>query len=469
MVLAVVLVVASGVGAAAVSPSAVRVERAVEPDLDAFVKWGASLDILPDVFAQDFPDAALVFLLAQVAGYDVSVPGPVVVPEGVSVPGMVLHLAKRAGTASALAPEDLAAFAQLDARVAGPLLTLLVAVDQAWTLRDQAFGGVTLEELALLRDDPASEEAAAVATQIDLDPLVDAAILLLDTLETSTIPLLQAAIDAGAWPEDGAWDPAGVLRLGSMGDDHEDLDRIIQIDPRGNDNYTNNAGGPFRHDNILGFLPINSIHLDFAGDDEHYRKYGSYRMGAGAFSVGIMRDLAGNDTYYGGAYQWGFSLFGVGLAHDDSGNDMIRGVTGTAGHSTGGGLAVARNDNGDDRYLLYHIGGGYADFSLATAAPVALLWDRGGDDEYAATENSLALYGYSSAGERGWFLDEGTGDDIYETATKYPSSPYAHGCNACEWRLEELVDPTGQARPRGVDEIGDLGYLIQKDLELTFG
>ena len=471
------LVVASSVGAVSL-----REVVPADANVAALAKWGVSLDALPVAFPDDFSDAALVFLLAQVAGHEVRVPEPVRVPAGVSVPGMVLHLAQRAGTASELAPEDLVPLAGLDPAVSAPVLALLVAIDEAWTLREQAVAKLSIAERAELAQvgAVATPRQLELAAQVDMQPMLEAAILLLDTLESVAIPALQAAFDAGLWPAVPVADPAGVLRLGGGGADHETTERILHIDPAGNDLHETNMGGTRVEQNVgdPGFLAPISIGLDLAGDDTYdYRPvtHGHYpqaSLGSGHLGIGILHDLQGNDDYACDIYCNAYANRGVGYLRDHAGDDSY--YVGAYGLAVAilDGQGIHRDDAGNDERLVGVGTGAHTSSNQGSHhAEVALLWDRDGQDSYDLLTNNPGNYGIAEGGARAWLVDEGTQLDYY--ATGDPSrvgTTWQHGCNDCEWQIhEDAPGLDGHYRTRGVDNYGGLAYVLARDISTTTG
>lgn len=412
-----------------------------------------------DVSSLALSDGELVRLLALEVGVDARHPAPLVVPSGVNVPGLVWKLAQRGGVEGELAAEDLAAFARLDARVAEPVVALLFAVDVAWAMRDEAFRGLTLEEqleldaLVTTGSDPV--RLRALAAEIDMEMLVNAAILLLDTLDGIVMPQLRALGGSDAWPAGGAWDPAGVLRIGSTGNDLEAADRIVQIDPRGNDVYWNNAGA-----GTLGTAGrLLGVSIDLAGDDVYDRGVDRPSHGAGRFGIGILYEIAGDDFYNANSDSQGAGVLGVGFLREFAGNDTYATGGGTLGYGGEAGIGVLREDAGEDEYLAGGLAGGAAE----GAAAIGLLWDRAGVDRYTQRYAGLdIMYGYGEDDGRGWLVDDGTDVDHYSTGNPPPGRD-THGCNDCTWRAGRDGD-LGPPLGRGNDNMGGLARLLADDV-----
>ena len=128
----------------------------------------------PPLLPKDFRDADLLRLLAAKEGDRPSAQALRAVPAGTTLDGMVTKLAERAG--KRVTSADLAPFAKLDPSVAGPTTLLLFAVDQAWTMRDQAFAKLSLDEqrelLARLEAHQDDARTAALAAQVDEPTLI---------------------------------------------------------------------------------------------------------------------------------------------------------------------------------------------------------------------------------------------------------------------------------------------------------
>jgi hypothetical protein len=406
----------------------------------------------------DLSDSDLVhLLLASSAWGDVRAPA-LMVPHDASLVGLVVKLGERAHLEPT--PADLAAYARLDPRVAAPVATLLAAVDQAWELRDRAFEKLTPDErvelarLVLAGD--ASPRRAELELSVSPEFLFQAALLVLDTVDGIVTPALQDAVAHGAWPPAGVSDSVGILRLGSTGNDLEAKNRIVQIDPMGDDTYWNNAGGTTLLDDLDPTTPDYSIavSLDFEGNDMYYNTAKQFIQGAGSLGIGMLKDYAGNDTYRCGIHCQGNDAEGFGLHRDYIGNDAY--ASGSRAVGSGDYLSVFREDQGNDNYTVGSASGGASDADEATG----LLWDRAGRDQYRLNAGtSYPAYGWSDGGGRGWLVDEGQEIDYYQTAL---SISHPHGCNNCSWIAGEPGDFTN-TNGRGNDNAGGLASLLSED------
>src|SRR5262249_21516314 len=106
----------------------------------------------------------------------------------------------------------------------------------------------------------------------------------------------------------------GPVVIGGPGPTVYRRDAALAVDLAGDGLYESRAGGtadPGR--------PI-AIVIDVDGDDR-YVSTAPFAQGAAAFGVGILLDLAGDDTYVAGDLAQGTGLFGIGVLIDAAGND----------------------------------------------------------------------------------------------------------------------------------------------------
>lgn len=408
--------------------------------------------------AWDPSNAELVRALALVVGYDVRAPA-LHVPTDATLQGMLLHIGERGGTP--LAPEDVEPFLALDTRVQTPVLMMLLAIDQAWTLRDHAFRHIDADEMRELADltlagQYATPRYVELHAQVDPLPLFEAAILLMDTLDAIVIPAVREAHAVGVWPPLAVADPVGIVRLGSGGNDYDDVVRMLQIDPAGNDMHYNNAGGNTLLSDLNAIStrdwPI-AVHVDFEGTDI-YVSTATDSQGSAFAGLGIMLDLSGDDSYRGHRSAQGVGVVGIGYHRDYQGND-VRWVGGGGGGGMGTTLGILRDDGGDDEFESYSPSGGYAIHEGA----LGLLWDRAGRDQYQTA--AVDSFGWGDDAGRGWLVDEGLANDYYSTA--YAQIEYRHGCNDCSWHVGTTGDIDPAARGRGNDNSGGLAKLLAED------
>ncbi|HET6404930.1 MAG TPA: hypothetical protein VFH78_09795 [Candidatus Thermoplasmatota archaeon] len=406
------------------------------------------VDVEPLVapFPTDITDAEVLMLLAPQLGV---APTRLSIPQadlaGTSLGALVERFAARAELV--VTPEEVAAFDALDPRLALPVATMLLAMEQAWTLRDRAFADWTPEEIEATQ--AALREGAPLPRLPDpqtMEDLVNAAILLSDAIESIVIPQLQAAADAGVWPATAVADAAGVLRVGGTGNDVETLDRFLMVDARGDDTYHNNAGGGF----VSIATPQRSrpvaVAIDLRGNDVYRQPAVFPAFGAGAFGLGVLYALGGDDRYEptssGGSA--GFGSLGVGIFRDTAGKDWHYGHS-SLGYSNFG-FGYFRDDGGDDYYRAWFSAGGFAD-----NGGLGVFWDRGGTDSYVSSSGVVELWGYSRRGGSGWFVDESTAEDQWRALN---GVPHPLACNDCTWAAG--TDDGGQ----GNDNRGGLAAII---------
>lgn len=247
-------------------------------------------------------------------------------------------------------PAEIARLAAPVAAAPGPPLELSVLLDPYVAQLAEAQRALRTAlpgQLRLHAGFPAPEMQRAVAAAVDAHALQRATSLFV----AANARLVQALRAAGArvlFPPGGArivFD-AGVIVVGTVGDDTHALAPLrdsrvfVIIEPGGNDRYTGS-------DVVLhGLAAI----IDLGGDDR-YESDGS-AWGAAIGGVSLLIDVSGNDAHDAGEFGLGAALAGLGAVID------------LAGH---------------DRYRLRAFGQG-----LGFARGTGLLWDRAGNDHYAA-------------------------------------------------------------------------------------
>jgi HEAT repeat protein len=164
----------------------------------------------------------------------------------------------------------------------------------------------------------------------------------------------------------------GPMIVGGMGDNVYSDDFAVIIDLGGNDIYRCRAGG------AIGEIgnPY-SVVIDLEGDDFYMNQEKAVNQGAGFLGIGILIDLAGNDTYRSSNYSHGAGLFGVGLLYDQAGEDDYRGGYFCQGVGNVGVGMLLDNGYSDDRYLSQIWAQGFG-----SVFGYGLLRDAGGDDIY---------------------------------------------------------------------------------------
>lgn len=226
--------------------------------------------------------------------------------------------------------------------------------------------------------------------------------------------------------------PWGTIVLAGPGDDRHTADAAILIDIAGDDVYLNNCGGP-----VSNAIP-SALVIDFAGNDR-YESWVPFRIGSGAFGVGFLLDLAGDDSYVCMRGGEGAGLFGIGVLADYAGNDRYRAYDYAQGMGQFG-AGVLLDDDGDNLFE-----GHQACQGVGFPWGIGLLYAGGksGRDYYYCKGNEES--GYQDAGSFegwgqgigighrnfasggvGWLVDEG-GDDLYEGGTFSQGGGYYFG------------------------------------------
>lgn len=417
----------------------------------------------------DVSDAYVLYLLARSEGLDVRLlKADVPAAETLDLQALVLKLGARAN--APITAADARVFDALHPSVAGVVAQTLWAMDASWELRDRAFAGLTSaqeDELAgyVLAQDFQNPRAIELSLLVNRTQLIESAILLLDALDAIIIPQLVTLRDLQVWPDFAVADPATVLRIGSTGNDYEEMPRILQIDPRGDDHHANNAGATLLGDPLRRPLDVRiaaAVSIDLDGSDVYRRVAQAEHFpaqGAGELGIGIAHDLAGDDHFIAAAtFSRAAGDLGIGVLRDHAGNDRY--FHGGNGLGRAGGIGILRDDAGDDQYQSGPTASGFG-----TATGTGILWDRDGTDRYNGTGASATSYGFAIDGGRGWLVDEGPDEDYYASADPavVGTSTIKHGCNNCRWTAGIRGDALGSAPGgRGNDASGGLAALIHE-------
>jgi len=196
--------------------------------------------------------------------------------------------------------------------------------------------------------------------------------------------------------------PHGLLIVGTEGPDVYREDAWFIVDPGGDDLYLNNAGG------ARGPLRTACV-LDLGGDDRYLTR-APFSQGAAEFGVGMLIDLAGDDTYLGREFCQGAALVGVGLVLDGGGRDrFVADRFAQAAAAFGHGLLIAEGAEGDT-YHLEQFGQGFA-----RTAGYGILEDHGGNDRYTAgTKYPSEMYSQWTGGRTvHWSFVQGSAYGFY--------------------------------------------------------
>jgi hypothetical protein len=272
-----------------------------------------------------------------------------------------LHAREAAPVFDAAVPEALRRLAEPASALPGPLEPHLAALAEAQRALRGARRGAPVDAGALLLELESAPPSAAAQRQLaaGYDP---------QALERATALFLQAVAGlARARPAlqgPARFDsPVGTVSVGTPGDDEHGPEAAVILDPGGNDTYER---APVTGDGV-------SVIVDYGGDDD-YRGSDVAIQGLSA-----ILDLAGNDRYESGGPGWGAALGGVSVLVDYAGNDAYESGVFAQG-AAAAGLGALLDLGGDDTYRLRALGQG-----LGLAGGTGLLWDRAGNDSYAAS------------------------------------------------------------------------------------
>lgn len=168
--------------------------------------------------------------------------------------------------------------------------------------------------------------------------------------------------------------------ISGAGDDYHTGDFTVLIDIGGNDRYDLTYDPAQPHPRII---------IDLAGDDTYIGK-SPHTVGAGLFSLGLLIDWSGNDTYRAENFSIGSGFCGVGIVYDRAGDDRYWGDTFTQGAGAFG-LGVLFDESGRDVYQAAF----YAQaFGFTRGA--GLLIDRQGNDNYLAGDKYSDVLRYDN-------------------------------------------------------------------------
>ncbi len=231
---------------------------------------------------------------------------------------------------------------------------------------------------------------------------------------------------------------------------------LVVVDLEGNDIYRGVKPG-IQGGAVLGV----SVLMDAKGNDVYDAK--DVAQGACVGGVGVLIDNAGDDTYKGIKRVQGSALAGVGLLVDRAGNDAFRGalfaqgvggplgmgvLDDVAGADTyyGGGLFLDGYDDSPG-YDGFSQGCGYAPRGIANGG-LGVLLDGGGDDTYESDYFSMASGYWFAAG----FSRDFGGNDKRFGATRlaYDGGPRKESrfmrygvCFGCHYALGFMFDDAG--------------------------
>ncbi len=259
----------------------------------------------------------------------------------------------------------------------------------------------------------------------------------------------------------------GLIRIGTPHNDRYHGDFFMILDPGGDDIYQIQAclipghnryildfKGNDRYQGIEDFSAgfafcSEQLILDYQGNDEY--RVDHFGLAASIAGNSFLIDLAGNDRYQARGFGLGFSMLGHALLWDREGSDHYRGGGFTQAAALPGGIALMREDHGNDYYQcisdLEDIRDSRSRDSYAqgfamgirpwAGGGIAILQDLEGDDRYRGD------YFCQGCGFwQGWaMLWDGAGHD------RYLSTRYAQGCGVHQ-SVGILLDLAGHDRYR---------------------
>lgn len=296
--------------------------------------------------------------------------------------------------------------------LAGAIARLSAAVDAASVASHRAMRGISTKDIAAFARDGTQPKK-----QPEIGTLTAAAVLMLDAVDRE-LAVLEAQPSSTA-----NIDMCPTLAIDFGGDTrHPAFCRLI-VDLGGDDVYTGAAGANRPGDDA-------SLVVDLAGNDTYERFLEDDvvgAQGAGVGGVGVLVDVAGDDTYTAGTITakghgaalvaQGAGLLGVGVLADGGGRDTFRAETITVGsyaHVTAQGASIAGLG------LLAH-GPGSATY---TAVGRANIFDETGTIYSTGAAVTIAQGGGELGS--GALVDE-DGDDAYELVADSPSAAVAIG------------------------------------------
>ncbi|MBU0679005.1 MAG: hypothetical protein KJ626_12915 [Verrucomicrobia bacterium] len=217
---------------------------------------------------------------------------------------------------------------------------------------------------------PAAERFLSALSEVRLHAATKA----FSDLEKANETLLNALASVRRWPDKIVTfeSTAGLIVIGSPGNDIYDVEPFLLIDPGGDDEYLE----PVASANGLKGRCI-ALSIDLAGNDV-YRSGELLGPASALFGLSILTDLEGNDSYLCDYTGNAAALCGIALLDDRRGNDRYTGWAFSQGAAVSG-AAMLNDEDGDDRYEVGLCGQAYAGVQGC-----AFLRDAGGSDQYVA-------------------------------------------------------------------------------------
>ena len=261
----------------------------------------------------------------------------------------------------------------------------------------------------------------------------------------ATVRFARAARAATDFPAQAArFDSAiGIVSIGSLGNDRHGPDAALIVDPGGDDVYERapatggavsvivDLGGNDRYTGSDVAVRALSAIVDFSGDDRYEMTSG---LGAAIAGVSLLVDVEGNDSYKTRYFGQGAAAFGLGALVDLAGDDDYTIGAWGQGFGAAGGVGLLWDRDGDDRYaaagesdpferggrLSGAQGAGFGYRSMLGGG-IGILRDERGNDVYQAEMFAQGIGYYYGVG----LLWDGGGDDRY-LALRYAQGSAAH-------------------------------------------
>lgn len=348
---------------------------------------------------------------------------------------------------------------QLDALLA----VYLVELAAAQRLLRQAAPGNAVDGPAFVRElarqPPSPVRLRSVAGAVDV-ALIDSATDLFLGATARFIRALRAAAPSLRFPEVSmrSESAVGPVVIGTPGDDAHAPEAAVIIDPGGNDIYQRapatggavsviiDLGGDDRYQGSDVAVHGLSVIVDVAGNDR-YAMTGP-GLGAAIAGVSVLLDIAGDDVYRSEYFGQGAAAFGLGAVVDFRGNDAYHLRAGGQGFGMAGGVGLLWDRGGDDTYAASGIedafkrGGGISSaqgaafgFRTSIGGGIGILRDDGGNDMYEAEMFAQGMGFYYGVG---LLWDRGGND-------RYRAVRYAQG-NGVHEAVGILRDESGNDR-----------------------
>ena len=260
-------------------------------------------------------------------------------------------------------------------------LDSLAAWAQTVMQQEEQEPGAQADIFALRREEHSERERArrylSLAAHVNRAKLLAAAQEVFIAARRTSVRLRAMSPGARDTISSQTWDtPLGRVAIGGTGDDCYHGSYALIIDYGGNDFYD-----IARPDGTLD-CPVQVI-IDLSGDDRY-----EGCVASGVFGVGLLMDLAGNDTYRGESETQGAGIFGVGVLWDESGDDTYRAASASQGVGSFGVGALV-DLSGRDVYQIGGFGQG-----LGATAGVGIVEDRAGCDVYLSGGATTDLLRY---------------------------------------------------------------------------